>query len=498
VIFTGCFAKPTSRSAPTIRFLIDSAPASLDPRQSFDAIGQRLEMLAFRGLTTLGPELDPMPDLSEKWRVEDGGKMIVFTLRPGLVDHAGTPITPEREFECIRNFLYSEPKSPLTTNFPTLRGVELVGGEIVFDLTGPDPYFPRNASVLRYFAVAGDPDHPCRSPIAGEHLVTSGEYSVSPYPDRFDREIRMIARAPGTPDLVFELVREETSRLFKLLNGEADVVMNSFSPTKTAWISENGKRGFNLVERNGSNASYLAFNLRDPILRQKKVRLAIAHAIDRAALVKFKVRGMAGIASSFLSPALPEAISDRPFAFDPELSEKLLDEAGFPRGKDGIRFRLKEKTTTNREAIEVVLFFREMLGKVGIAIDIDSVEPSVFFASVRKGNFQIYMSQWVGVADGSIFHRTLRTGVKDNRVGYSSPEVDGWLDRALSEDDFSKRKALLAKVQDRMLEDVPYFPLWHWTNAIVVRDTIVPPTPDTLSLSGSYFPLRSLRFKVSP
>jgi peptide/nickel transport system substrate-binding protein len=250
-----------------------------------------------------------------------------------------------------------------------------------------------------------------------------------------------------------------------------------------------------MVDRPGATVSYVAFNMKDPILSKRGVRLAIAHAIDRESIVRNLIRGQGTLASSFLEPSLSEALPFRPFSYDPSKSEALLDAAGYPRGKDGVRLRLKYKSTNTKYGLEYAQIIREMLGRIGIAIELDAVETSVFFASIRKGAFQMYISRWVGVSDGSIYRTTLYTGQPDNRVRYSDPQMDAWLDASLREVDPAKRKAILARVQEKMLDELPYFPLWFWTNALTFRDTILPPKPESIPLSGAYDFLAGLRFR---
>jgi len=106
----------------------------------------------------------------------------------------------------------------------------------------------------------------------------------------------------------------------------------------------------------------------------------------------------------------------------------------------------------------------------------------------------MYMSRWVGVSDGSIFERTLRSKNKDNRVGYQDTLTDEWLEKAAKELDPVKRRKLLVKVQERMLSEVPYFPLWHWSNALIIKNTLSGVEPRDVSLSGSFISLTKLRF----
>lgn len=488
-----CFSKQPP--LPELRFLVDSAPATLNPRQTLDAIGQRIEMLTFRALTSLDVELNPVSDLSEKWRFEAAGHRVVFKIKQGQMDHLGRPISASHIYECLQNYLFREPTSPHRSSFPYLKSISFQKENLIFHLSAVDPYLPKNLSVLRYFATRERPDHPCADPKPGEIIITNGDYETRPYPEHFEQEMRFHPRKVGYPVLVVQFIRDETSRMLKLMNGEANTVMNGFSPTKTNWITSDPGKGFKLIEREGTNASYLAFNLRDPILGKKSVRLAIAHAIDRAAIVKYRLKGQAALASSFLNSNLAEGMPFRGLSFDPQLSEKLLDEAGFQRGLHGVRFSLRYKTTTDRLGLELAQVYQDMLRKIGIELDLETMEPSVFFSSIRKGNFQMYMSRWIGVSDGSIYERTLRTGKRGNLLGYSDATVDAWIDQTGRELDPVTRRALLLQIQERMLEDLPYFPLWHWTNALIIQNTLTGVQSKDLSLSGSFISLKKLRFE---
>ena len=193
-----------------------------------------------------------------------------------------------------------------------------------------------------------------------------------------------------------------------------------------------------------------------------------------------------------LSPLLAESYPVA-FPYDPAQAEQLLEQAGFPRGPDGVRIRLRYKTTSARDNLEAVLAFQAMLKKIGIEIEIEVVELSVFLASVRKGAYQLYSSRWTGITDGSILHRTLHSGSRDNRAGYRSAGMDALLDRAMTEPDLEKRKAILKDAQSLMANDLPYFPLWYWTGALVLRKGVQGMKAGDISLSGSLEPLTHLR-----
>ena len=487
-------------AAQPLQVLLDSPPMTLNPRFTLDASGQKLNALLFRSLTAIDANLEPKSDLAESWHSVDSGKKWIFQIKPSLKDNAGNPITAQKLASCLEEYRQGKPFSPIKAGFPFWRATHAIreGGAdlLVIELDKPDPYLPRNVTLLRYFVKKGDTE-PCREP-GDEPVIGSGRYHTeSPFISlNPESELHLISATGTESSLDFHFIRDDNSRLIALLKGDGDVVApNGLSLTKTRWIQENHSSDFNVIERPGVNVSYLAFNLKDPILRRLEVRRAIALAIDREDIVKNKLFGIGTTASSMLSPILPES-APASFSYDPRRARELLDQAGFKPGKDGIRFRLKYKTTPVREGLETAIIFQAMLRKIGIELTLDVIEPAVFLASIRKGSFQIYSSRWIGVADGSILYRTLRTGQNNNRVGYENHEMDQWLDLAMSEMDLTRRAAILKKVQLKMAEELPYFPLWFWGNTVITKKGIGGLSSSELSLSGSLIPLGSLHQTV--
>src|SRR6185369_510967 len=141
-------------------------------------------------------------------------------------------------------------------------------------------------------------------------------------------------------------------------------------------------------------------NMRDPVLKDKRVRHALGYAIDRQAIVDYLRRGLARPAIGILPPA-SWAFDDGVFQFthDPAKARALLDEAGYtdPDG-DGPepRLRLSLKVSTNEETRLQSTVVQENLGRVGIELDLRAYEFATFFADVLRGNFQLFSLQWTG------------------------------------------------------------------------------------------------------
>ena len=178
--------------------------------------------------------------------------------------------------------------------------------------------------------------------------------------------------------------------------------------------------------------------MRDPVLKDKRVRQAIAYAVDRQAIVEYLRRGLAQPAVGVLSPVAWAFEPDVPqFPHDVERAKQLLEEAGYP-DPDGDgplpRLRLSLKTSTDEFFRLQATVIQQDLGMAGIEVDVRSYEFATFYADVLSGNVQMYTLQWVGVTDPDMLRRLYHSKQVPpsgfNRAYYSNPEVDRLIDLA--------------------------------------------------------------------
>ncbi len=472
-------------SAERIRILLDAPPQTLNPRLTQDAAGQRLAALLFPALTQKDSRLRVAGQLSASHSSDPSGTVWTFVIRPNLRDHGGANITPTILKECFENYRSGKPMALAARALEEWKTLEVRGQTMTFRLKRADPYFSRNVSLLRYFRQEGR--RPCEDPLAGRPLIGAGELRAEVFssPPEHQLDIDRKTKQGGfAPHARLLFVRDENTRVIRMLRGEADVAQNAFSPVRFRWLARKHPDRFALIEAPGVNVSYLSFNIRHPILAKKEVRQALALAVPVDELVSTKFSGMAEPASSLLSPLLEGAFNPTLERDHPARSEQLLDKAGFPRQKNGIRFSLQFKTTPLREGHELARILQERFSRLGIQVSLEVVEPAVFLAAVRRGAYELALGRWVGVADPSILERTLRSGSPTNRAGYSDPAMDALLDRA----DWKG-------VQQKMVEDLPYFPLWFWKNAVLLRKELTGIESADLSLSGALEPLLNVRWK---
>jgi peptide/nickel transport system substrate-binding protein len=281
--------------------------------------------------------------------------------------------------------------------------------------------------------------------------------------------------APRNKALLLRVVPDDVMRGLELQQGGADLIVNDLAPDLVHQLGTSAT--LRVITAPGTDYAYVGINLRDPVLRDRRVRQALCHAIDRQAIVDHLRRGLAVPASGVLPPmswAFEPAV--RQYLFDPARAMALLDEAGYhdPDG-DGPRPRLSltmkvSSTEFNRLQSSVI---QESLRRVGIALDVRSYEFATLYSDVLRGSFQLFTLQWVGVSDPDmlrrVFHSKQMPPIGFNRGFFSNPAVDELIDRATRSTNDTERRALYGDVQRLVAEEAPYVSLWYKTNVVVAQ-----------------------------
>ena len=244
----------------------------------------------------------------------------------------------------------------------------------------------------------------------------------------------------------------------------------------------------------GTIYAYLAMNLRDPILKDVRVRRAIAYAINVRAHHSLPV---ARRGAPRLQRAAAAALGLRwrrceRYPHDPERARQLLDDAGY-RPNNGVRFHLTMKTSTDESTRLLAAVLQQQLREVGIALDIRTFEFATFFSDVTKGAYQIHSLRWVGGnLDPDIFehifgYRQLRSQARQSHLLLQPAR--GRIDpRGAQHGRQQKRKAIYDEIQQILADDLPYINLWYLDNVLVHTNRV---HGIELSPAGSYDFLRT-------
>lgn len=460
--------RPALAATPPLLVMLEAAPKTLDPLYATDATGVRIShQLLFETLVRLDDGLELAPGIATGWERLTPTRYR-FTIAQGVRFHDGTPLDAGDVVYTLETLMSRELGSPYGSVLrEKIKGVRAVGAHAVeIDLKAP------------YAAFLSDLIVPVRSGAAGRErpLVGSG-------PFRFERqsvnEIVLARNAAyhGTPPLtgqvVFKVVHDANTRLLKLQKGSIDLAVNVLPLDKLALFQRAPlKARFSVLEAPGLSYQYLGFNLRDPVLAKRKVRRAIAHAIDVEALIVHRQKGHSTRATGLFPAGSPYALEDvPPIPHDPARAARLLDEAGYPL-RDGVRFRLNYKTSTERSAVIQARVIQSDLRKVGIAVEVRSYEWGTYYEDISKGNFQLFSLRWIGVNDPDfdyeLFHSSRVPPLGRNRGHFSDPRVDRLLEEGRLEGDPARRRRIYHDVARILYEELPYIPLWHNNNVAIV------------------------------
>ena len=229
--------------------------------------------------------------------------------------------------------------------------------------------------------------------------------------------------------------------------------------------------------------------MNDSLLKDVRVRQAIACAIDRNLIIKTLLLGHAKPAVSLLPPTHWAWTGDvEHYDYDPARSERLLDAAGYPKGNDGIRLALAMKMSTLEETRLLAAVLQQQLAQVGIKLELRSSEYATFYSDVTRGAFQMYSLRWQGGNEQpDIFNYAFATSSFSpkggNRAHYSNSTLDAVLSDAAESDDMERRKSDYRVAQQILGPDLPAFNLWYRDTVVVYNKRLsqVAPAP-----SGSY------------
>ena len=188
-------------------------------------------------------------------------------------------------------------------------------------------------------------------------------------------------------------------RVLKLLHGEIDMLQNDLPPELLADLEE--RTDLEVIRAPGSNFAYIGFQLEDPATGNALVRKAIAHAIDREAIIKYVFNAGARPATALLPPehwaghAGLTAVKR-----DLVKAGNLLAQAGYSTARP---LRLNYKTSSDPFRVRIATILQQQLRDVGIEVDVQSYDWGTFYGDIKAGRFQMYSLAWVGIRFRTFF-----------------------------------------------------------------------------------------------
>lgn len=484
--------KANSNYDQVITVAITSPPESLDTRYTASAVASRVSQLLYAPLMVMGEDLSPEPFLAESITPLDH-KTFKIKLRDNLSFHNGTPLKARDVVYTYQSLNSPDVASPYGDKFKYVESIKAINDlELIFELNRPHAPFLTDLCAL---GIVSKDSCENRSQSCRHEYNGSGPYKVSNW-DKAKESILLEPfsnwfEGPAKSKLLLRVVRDENTRILELIGKKTDVVDSDISPANIKELKK--QTHLQISEVPGLGYSYLAFNLRGPrendekdsqerltrsALADKRVRMAIAHAIDFEQIIEKVLLGTADRVSG-LTPNGHWAKDETLKAphFDPILAAKELDDAGYKRlGPEQMRFKLVISTTSDRVRQSIAQLYADFLRKVGIDASIRVKEWGALYQDMKQGNFEAFSANWVPVTDPDLYywvHHSASIPVDDkqggNRHAYNNPEVDRLIELGRATMEPEKRKAIYQEIERILLQDLPYIPLWN-EHRIVVQN----------------------------
>lgn len=443
----------------SIVFAIAAAPGMLDPRLASDAASERINALLFDRLVLLDELGIPQPKMA-RWEQLTPMHYRLVLQRDRASFWDGRLPNAHDVVATYRGLLDPQLASPHAGGLAHVAGISALDDETVdFRLARADPLFPSRLTVGILPAALAI------APRAVDRPKGSGRFE---FLSRESHGGLVLRRRSDGLLIVFEPVSDPTMRVLKLLRGEANLLQNDLPPEMVDYLDQQTQ--VQLQTGLGTTFAYLGFNLLDPVLARHEVRAAIAHAIDRKAIIRYLFGGRAQEAGSILRPRHWAGAADlNGFTFDADRARGLLKQAGFS-AQDPLQ--LEYKTSTDPLRLRIAHVLQQQFADVGIDLKISSYDWGTFFGDIKAGRFQLYSLAWVGVNSPEIlryaFHGDSLPPAGANRGRYRSEVVDRLIETAETLP-MQQAKAVLLDIQNRIHDDIVYVPLWYESNVAASR-----------------------------
>jgi peptide/nickel transport system substrate-binding protein len=465
---TGCGG--TNPSPQTVTMVIESSPTSLDPRIGVDVQSEHIGSLIFDSLLHKNAHFNLDPWLATSWETPDP-LTYRFHLRTDVHFHNGKPLTAtdvKYTLDSMRDGTVITAKAGALAHIDHVDAPD--AATVVIHLKQPDAALLWNLSdgAIGIIPAGSGRDF-------AFHPIGSGPFRfVSQLQDDeviIERNESSWQPRPAIARIRFAVVPDAITRALELEKGSADVCINCLTADMVSALAK--RPNLEVESGPGTNLNYISFNTQDSVLRDLRVRQAIAYAMNRPLIISSLWRDRAQLAESLLPPQHWAWTGDvQQYPYDPAKANALLDAGGWKRANDGVRFHLTMKTSTDETSRLLAMILQQQLRDIGIALEVRSFEFATFYSDISKGAFQMYTLRWLGGnEDPDIFgyaydsHRFPPRGA--NRGHYVNAVLDGLIKEAAMSSDQALRRADYVKVQQILAAELPSINLWYLDAVLV-------------------------------
>jgi peptide/nickel transport system substrate-binding protein len=492
----GCGGSGSGSRGNVLIYAQSDDPKTLDPISTDIAEAVHVITNVFDTLVTYDETTtDLVPSLAESWNTSADGLTWTFKLRPGVLFHDGTPcnatavkltfdrllvpLTKSSSEDGIKQHgLLAHPHvydavRPYQSAYSMIQGIETPDDlTVVFKLSHPSAIFLNNLAMfpVSISSPQGLAEHGRNF---AEHPVGTGPFKFVKWNrgqrivlERFEEHWRGPAKVKS---LIVVPVQENATRMQRLERGEVHIA-EGLSPAELDVLAKNDE--LVVQSHEAMNVAYLTMNVEKPPLGNRKVREAIALAIDKNTLLQIGYGGNAQVGVSMVPPTMwghDKTMVDRPF--DLAKAKQLMEEAAAEEGlKLPIRLELSVMNQARiylQQPLPMAKFLKDSLAPIGIEVSIQGRDVSAHFDALMGGEHQLGLAGWNSDnndPDNFLYSLCDQDNISkagNNLSRFRSDKLHALLIAGQKEMDKEKRLKIYSDAQRLILQEVPVVPLAH-------------------------------------
>lgn len=471
VVLLLSLANVVAAADSTLVVALSYAPKFLNINYDFDGANYFIVDNIFDRLITYDVNYNFIGELAESWTVSDDGLTYTFHLRPGVKWHDGEPFTSSDVVWTIESLFEEEGYGAAAV--PGVVKVEAIDDlTVALELERPDSTFLH--SLARRYGFTILPKHLYEGTDPRENPQNWEPIGTGPF-----RFVEMVAGshvtleanedyflgAPRIKNLVFRTFMDMSAAVAALEAGEVQFL--SSAPPFPETIRLMSTPGIATGAVQSEILVWLGFNLTREPLNDIRVRMAIAHAIDRDQIAELVYRDLLPASQTVYLSILTDYLDKTAKLpeYNPELAREILEEAGYTADSRGVRLHLTY--TGFRASVwgaqEIGDVMRQQLAEVGIDLTVEFYDFAVFAEKIQKNHdFDITWSGGPAGPHFSEFRNFVGSSGARNVMGYDNPEVDDLFAIGAGTTDDTLRRIAYQRIQRLIAADVPRLSLVEW------------------------------------
>lgn len=429
--------------------------------------------------------------LAESWEISEDGKIYTFKIREGVIFSDGEVCDAyaiKANFDAI---IENKDRHTWLEMMNLLVGVS-APDENTFIIELSEPYYPMltELGVTRPFAMISPKAMKDGSTKDGvEAYIGTGPYVLKEFVTDeyaiFERNENYWGEKPEIEQITVKVIPDNQTRILALEKGEIDLIFGKNMIDADAVNKYIDSSKFEVALSDPTSTRHIVLNTANDILSDTAVRKALQHATNREAISQGIFYGLEKPADTLYASTVPYCNIDlKPYAYDTEIANQMLEEAGWVMGDNGIRSKegkaLSLSLLYNSDSVtekSIAEYLQSEYRKLGIELTISGEEEQSYRDKMKSGNFDmVFNISWGVPYDPQSSLAAMRAPVYGDYAAqlglHDKAEIDEAISKILVSTDEAERQELYTFVLTRLHEDAVYIPLTYECNKAIYTSNL--------------------------